>query len=373
MASTMRVWVGDSMEPMLKAQASMPPHGDDLGVVYPPLPLSQILSLTYSNAFHTQCIALKADMVVGLDYKAPKVAERFLESLSQQEAFLELLHKAVWDWECMGNGYFEVARSRKGQIGELYHVHAQTVFADVRGNKLNGYVQEVTNTVPFSPFGARDGRNELFPFRRYSPLSTWYGLPEWIAALEALRLDQEKKTFYAAFFKNFAVPSLAVILTGAEFDEATETTIRDAFGQVKGADNAHRTMLLSVPFEDAKISFERLTADLKDLPFDKLSQSSREEILAAHGVPPRLVGIVTAGQLGGGSEMAGQMMSFVEMKVKPRMRYVENRVRMLLRDQGLPEEFELQGITPSLSSEGEPEAEATIQSVLKSLDERGGF
>ena len=79
----------------------------------------------------------------------------------------------------------------------------------------------------FSAFGARDGQNELFAFRRYTPLSTWYGLPEWVAALEALRLDQEKKSFYAAFFRNYAVPSLAVVLTGAEFDEETEKTIRE--------------------------------------------------------------------------------------------------------------------------------------------------
>jgi hypothetical protein len=114
------------------------------------------------------------------------------------------------------------------------------------------------------------------------------------------------------------------------------------------------------------------------LPFEKLSQATREEILAAHGVPPRLVGIVTAGQLGGGSEMEGQMLSFIEMKVKPRMVYLENRVKLLLRDQGLPEEFRLKGIVPSLPREqaeaqrGELE-DTAIQEVLKSLEARGGF
>ena len=31
-------------------------------------------------------------------------------------------------------------------------------------------------------------------------------------------------------------------------------------------DNAHKTMLLSVPFENNKIKFQRLTAELKDMP-----------------------------------------------------------------------------------------------------------
>ena len=70
---------GERMEPILKARTSRPAEGMGFadGLVYPPLPLSQILSLTYSNAFHTQCIALKADMAVGLEYEAPKPAETF--------------------------------------------------------------------------------------------------------------------------------------------------------------------------------------------------------------------------------------------------------------------------------------------------------
>ena len=59
---------GERLEPILKARISRPAEGMGFadGLVYPPLPLSQILSLTYSNAFHTQCIALKADITVDL-------------------------------------------------------------------------------------------------------------------------------------------------------------------------------------------------------------------------------------------------------------------------------------------------------------------
>ena len=92
---------GERMEPILKARVSRPAEGFGAGfadgLVYPPLPLSQILSLTYSNAFHTQCIALKADMAVGLEYEAPKQVETFLESVSGSEPFLELLHRVAFD------------------------------------------------------------------------------------------------------------------------------------------------------------------------------------------------------------------------------------------------------------------------------------
>jgi hypothetical protein len=172
-------------------------------------------------------------------------------------------------------------------------------------------------------------------------------------------------------------------MTGAEFSEEVENTIRSGFEKLKGVENAHKTMLLSVPFpkDEAEIKFEKLMVDLKDLPFEKLSQATREEILAAHGVPPRLVGIVTAGQLGGGSEMEGQMLSFIEMKVRPRMVYLENRVKLLLRDAGLPEEFKLKGIAPRVgdpgpdtrSAGGDRSEDPAVREVLKSLEARGGF
>lgn len=355
-----------TLEPILKAQKCEPVRKDRegapiegetfSGIAYPPLALSEILTLAYSNAFHTQCIALKSEMAVGMEYEAPKQVEDYLESLAvQQDSFLDLLNMVAWDWECLGNGYLEIARDRKGRIAELYHMHGQTVFSSTEGNKLKEYQQWIDTTIPFSVFGDRDGRNELMHFKRYTPFSSWYGLPEWVACLEALRLDQEKKTFYAAFFKNFAVPSLAVVLEGAEFDVETERKLQEGFAMMKGNDNAFRTLLLSIPMSDAKVKFERLMADFKDMPFDKLSQVTREEILAAHGVPPRLVGIVTAGALGGGDEAATQLNNFLRTKIQPRTKYLERRVKRILRDAGLPEEFVLKGTEPE-ATEATPDA-----------------
>lgn len=365
---------GERLEPLIKALVATPAEGENIaGVVYPPVDLQQILQLSHSNAFHSTCIELKASMTVGIEYEAPVQVEKFLEDVSGDTPFLELLQQAIYDWEGLGNGYLEIARSKKGrQIGELGHVHGHTVFAVQEGNRLSEYWQETASasTQKFAPFGEHGEQNELFHFRRYTPLSSFYGLPSWIAALEALRLDQEKKVFYSSFFRNNAVPSMAIVLQGAEFDAGTEAVIRDGLRETKGAENAHKTILLSVPFDGAEIKFHMLSSDLKDMPFDKLSQATREEILAAHAVPPRLVGIVTAGQLGGGGEAEGQLQIFNETSIKPRMAYVERRVKRLLRDAGQPEEFKLKGITPtpvSLEKETDGAVDPAVAAVMKSL------
>ena len=171
------------------------------------------------------------------------------------------------------------------------------------------------------------------------------------------------------------MPALAVVLEGAEFDAETESRLKAGFDNMKGVDNAFRTLLLSIPFENATIKFEKLMADFKDMPFDKLTQATREEILAAHGTPPRLVGIITAGSLGGESEADAQLRNFVETKIKPRIKYLERRVKLLLRDAGLPEEFELKGICPEpIQPEVQKPEEGTSAAVLaKIFNERGSL
>lgn len=350
------------MEPIIKTQNAHPAEGAFPGLVYPPIPLQQILELTYSNAFHTQCIALKAEMAVGLEYDAPKDVQAFLENISGSESFLDILHRVAFDLECIGNGAFEIARDTKGQIGEVYHVHGQTLYPKSQGNRLTGYIQDADIPVDFDVFGTRGCNNEIMHLKRYTPFSTYYGLPEWIAALEALRLDQQKKIFYSSFFHNFAVPALAVVLQGAEFDADTERRLQQGFENMKGTDNAFRTLLMSIPFEGAEVKFEKLMAEFKDMPFDKLSQATREEILAAHGTPPRLVGIVTAGSLGGESEADAQLRNFVECKIKPRMKYLERHVCLLLRDAGLSEEFKLIGICPKNDT---PQTAQAMQNLQK--------
>lgn len=362
------------LEPVLKAKRSQPPALEGrFEYADPPADFNRILELSLSNAYHWRCIDLISDAAVGVGYETDGKARAFLEEISQGEPFLDLLKRFAVDLEWSGNAYLEVARDARGRVAELYNVHAQTMWItpDEAGSRPGGYVQNIAGApVAFSPLGRpRGGRNEMLHARTFTPLSTFYGLPRWIAVLDTLRLDQEKKTFLSSFFHNSAVPDLAVVLEGAEFDKATEEALRRALTEMKGANNAHRTLLLSIPFDNAKIRFEKLTADLKDLHFKELSEATDSEIIAAHGVPPRLVGMMTPGQLGGGGEVTGQLELFMETVIKPRMRFLEGQVQRLLRAADIGGEFKLTPIdVGALTAEDEAGNWSVSQKILKSLE-----
>ncbi len=360
------------LERLIKTKRSKPPGIEgQFEIVDPPVDFSALLELSLTNAYHWRCIDLISDAAVGVGYRTGKGAAAFLEDVSE-EPFLDILKRFAFDLEWSGNGYLEVARDVPGRISEVYHAHAQTMWLspDMNGNKVGGYIQNANiEPVKFSMLGqVIPEQNEMLHARTYSPLSSFYGLPRWIAVMEALRQDCEKKIFLSSFFRNSAVPDLAVILEGAEFDEQTENTLKNSLTELKGADNAHKTLLLSIPFDNAKVRFEKLTADLKDLNFKELSEATASEIIAAHGVPPRLVGMMTPGQLGGGSEVTGQLKIFMETVIKPRMRFLEGHVKRLLKVAGFDDAFELEPIDINENvTQGAPTPEVSRQ-ILKSLE-----
>ena len=66
-----------------------------------------------------------------------------------------------------------------------------------------------------------------------------------------------------------------------------------------GVKNAGRVLLMEDENDRVEIKFEKLNLDVKDLMTTKPFEFFRDVTVASHGVPPRMLGIVTAGQLGG--------------------------------------------------------------------------
>ena len=87
--------------------------------------------------------------------------------------------------------------------------------------------------------------------------------------------------------------------------------------------------------EDGSIEIERLTADVKDGDFLKLIDATRDRIPVAHGTPPRILGIMSAGQLGGGGEVSGQLFMFEHLTLKPKRRRMLDQLRPILKELGL--------------------------------------
>ncbi|GAG54586.1 unnamed protein product, partial [marine sediment metagenome] len=77
-----------------------------------------------------------------------------------------------------------------------------------------------------------------------------------------------------------------------------------------------------------EIDFHRVTAEVEKMSFGDLLNMSRDEIISANGVPPRVMGISTPGKLGGGTEIRDELKLFKEITVRPKQKLREDRINM---------------------------------------------
>ncbi len=103
----------------------------------------------------------------------------WLESLNDDDSFTTTMMKVYTDVQAVGNGYLEVGRTIRGEIGYIGHIPATTM----RVRRLrDGFVQIIgQKVVYFRNFGAKNANpvtsdprpNEIIHFKQYSPLNTF--------------------------------------------------------------------------------------------------------------------------------------------------------------------------------------------------------
>lgn len=264
-------------------------------------------------------------------------AMEWLESLNDEDSFLTTMEKIVTDLESTGNGFMEVGRTVAGDIGYIGHIPATTM----RVRRIrDGFMQIVGGKIVyFRNFGATNPNpitddprpNEVIHFKAYSPLNTFYGVPDILSAYLSLKGDQLASQFNIDYFENKAVPRFIVVVKGARLDRESEDRLfRFLQTGLKGQN--HRTLYVPLPPDQDgnKIEFEMMPveANVQEASFDKYHQKNRDDILMAHQVPLSKLGGVDTGGL---AAALAQDRTFKEQVTRPEQRYLEKMVNKIVK------------------------------------------
>jgi PBSX family phage portal protein len=272
--------------------------------------------------------------------------------------FTEVM-RAVWtDVECLGNGYLELTRNGRGQIDGMYHVPGTTVrvladrsgYAQVRdgrkryfrsvggeavavGNGKNGK-RKTENGLRQGASRVTDGegsaQNEMMHFSKYTPQSTYYGVPDIIPAVAAVTGDKAAREYNIDFFTHNAVPRMAIIVEGGELSDGVLAQLKQFMeSEIKG--QGHKTLVLEVPGSGTRIKLEKLTVDgHQDAAFLEYRKANRDEVLLVHRVPPSKVTVVENANLANSRD---QDKTFREQVVRPEQRRIEYKLNRLVAEQ----------------------------------------
>jgi PBSX family phage portal protein len=261
----------------------------------------------------------------------------WIESCNDDDSLTKTLEKVVTDMQATGNGYIEIGMAVTGEIGYIGHIPSTTM----RVRRLHdGYIQIIAGTITyFRNFGATNSNpvttdnrpNEVIHLKEYSPLNTFYGVPDIIAAMTSLRGDQMAAQYNIDYFENKAVPRYIITVKGAKLTpEAEDKLFRFFQTGLKG--QSHRTLYIPLPgdSEGSKIEFEMHPVEngVQEASFNEYRVRNRDDILMAHQVPLSKLG----GSDTGLAAAMSQDRTFRDQVAKPLQEYIQKAVNKIIKE-----------------------------------------
>ena len=263
----------------------------------------------------------------------------WLEKMNDTDSFTTTMRKVVTDLESTGNAYIEIGRTTRGKIGYIGHIPSITM----RVRRLrDGYVQIISNKVVYfrnfganndDPIGGDPRPNEIIHLKNYSPLNTYYGVPDIASAVPSLIGDQMAEQYNIDYFENKAVPRYIFSLKGARLSlDAEERLFRFLQTNIKGEN--HRTLYIPLPPDtpDNKVEFnmQAVEAKVQEGSFDSYRKSNRDNILMAHQVPLSKLGSSDSSAV---ASALSQDRTFRDQVCNPLQQYIERSVSKIISEE----------------------------------------
>lgn len=266
--------------------------------------------------------------------------EGWLDSTNDEDTFTETLIKAYTDLEATGNGYIEIGRTTGGNIGYIGHIPAKTM----RVRRLrDGFMQLLYGKVVFfRNFGdtetenpittAEDRPNEIIHLKKYTPMNNYYGVPDIIAAQQALAGNEFAGRYNLDYFENKAVPRYIITVKGAKLSPESERKLLEFF-QVGLKGKNHRSLYIPLPADtpDSKTEFkmEPIEAGEQESSFNIYRKTNRDEILLAHRVPINKLGTPEGVNLAVARDADK---TFKEQVCRPAQMRLEKRINLIISE-----------------------------------------
>lgn len=285
----------------------------------------------------------------------------YLEKLNEEDSFTEILTKMWRDYEVTGNGYLEISRKKNGEIGYIGHIPATTMrlrrrrdgFVQLSGfdaqffahygsgiDKNTGKTKTVSN--PINP-GTKT--NEVIHFKKYSPNSGYYGVPDIVSALDAIAGQKFASQYNLDYFENKAVPRYAIILKGATLTPNAEASLLSFFeASLKGQN--HRSIYIPLPGDTpeqkVELKLEAIEAGIQDSSFNNYRKANLADVLMAHRVPVSKVSTAEGASLAIARDADK---TFKEQVCGPEQKIAEKKINGPIRELSDSFDFKLNEMT----------------------------
>ena len=238
----------------------------------PPVPREYLARCLRVNPHHASAITYKRQLLERAFIPHPRL------SLEEFSGF-------VLDWLTFADAFIEPVRNRLGGV-----MHYKRVMAKWTRRGREDTTQYFYLTPGELEHAFRPG--EVFHLRAPDVNQDIYGVPDYLPALQSALLNESATLFRRRFYGNGAHAGFILYSTDENLSSQAQEAITDQLRAVKGKGN-FRNLFVHVPAGKPDgikvIPFNEVAA--KD-DFLSIKDVSRDDVLAAHRMPPVLIGIV---------------------------------------------------------------------------------
>ena len=260
----------------------------------PPYPLEGLAGAFRASPHHSSAIYLKRNLLTARFIPHPMMSRETFKAWAT-------------DFLVFGNGYLEARRALSGRT--MRYEHSLSRYMRRGQEQRYFYVPNWREEHEFVP-------GSVFHLREPDINQELYGLPEYLSALQSALLNESATIFRRRYYENGSHAGFIMYLSDSSVSNGDVEKLREQLRKSKGPGN-FRNLFVHAPGgkpEGLKLIPVSEIAAKDD--FSAIKNASKEDVLAAHRVPPGLLGIIpnNAGGFGKASETLDV---FIENEIVP--------------------------------------------------------
>lgn len=212
------------------------------------------------------------------------------------------------DFLVFGNGYLERVKNRLG--GTLSLKPALAKYTRRRTDDLSAYLymHGWKEAHEFEP-GA------IFHLMEADINQEIYGLPEYLSALHSAWLNEAATLFRRKYYQNGSHAGFILYMTDAAQNQTDVDELRKALRESKGPGNFRNVFMYAPNGKKDGIQILPVSEVAAKDEFFNIKSVTRDDMLAAHRVPPQLLGLVPSNTGGFGAvEPAANVFALNELE-----------------------------------------------------------
>lgn len=260
----------------------------------PPVSRDGLARAYRASAHHSSAIEFKRNLVTAAFEPTPYLSRSDFQ-------------KAVQDYLIFGDAFFEVRTNMFGDPLRITHAPAKYMRRGIKPGVFY-FVPGARGSTEYEP-------GSIVQIMQPDINQELYGVPGYLSALQSALLNEAATLFRRRYYLNGSHAGYILYATGT-FANGDVDKIRDALKQSKGPGNFRNLFVHAPEGKENGIKVVGIADQGAKDEFLGIKTATAADVLAAHRVPPQLLGIVPAqGSAFGNPKDA--MLTFHESEIDP--------------------------------------------------------